>query len=167
MPVSLRSKVDKHVVGGFPHALAVYLRRQLLGDLGVQKGGTSCQYSGRTFTLFAKLSDIVADGEGLKFAFDYVACSGLRPCIRCPKAFLKGSGLAHRRPGFVETSCRGHRRLNFAAIGDIHDEVDEALAAEAEVRAGHRSAARLASKEQASGIHAIRHGLLADMQLRE
>ena len=137
----------------------------LLGDLSLQTAGITFRHEGVEHVVYARLTNLVADGEGMKLALDTFAHGGLRPCIRCRNVLKRGSGLAHRRPGFVEITSE-YARLQLSTTADINAEVDELCAAHAEVAAGTRTAASLRAMEQSFGIHANPLGLLADQDLR-
>jgi len=167
VPVSVRTKKLYEAVGGLSNGLARYLKAQLLGDLSIQTVGIAFTYYGRSYTIFARLTNLVADGEGLKLGLDVKGHSGIRPCTRCQNVLRKDSGLAHRRPGFVEITCADYSQFILSTPEDLNREVDAVLAAHAQYTAGLQSETRFLATQKAYGINANPTGLLADVQLKE
>ena len=167
VPVAVRTKKVHAAVGGFSHCLARFLRTLLLGDLGVQTAGIAFRVDGKLYKIYARLTNLLADGEGLKYGFDIMGHGGIRPCTRCQNVLRKGSGLAHRRPDFVEITCADHSKLVISTPDDLDREVAAVLDAHAQCAAGTISPNRLKAIESAYGMHANPHGLLADAGLRE
>ena len=167
VPVSVRTKQLYQAVGGLSNCLARYLRAHLLGDLSIQTVGVSFVHNGHPYTIWARLTNLCADGEGLKLGCDVRGHAGLRPCTRCQNVLKKDSGLAHRRPGFVEITCADYSQFVLSTPDDLNREVDAVLAAHAQFSAGGLSANRLNDIEKAHGINANPTGLLADLRLKQ
>ena len=70
-------------VGGLSACLVRYLKKHLLGPLGVQTVGVVCNVDGVSYTLYARLTNLLSDGEGLKYGLDVFGHGGIAPCIRC------------------------------------------------------------------------------------
>ena len=166
IPAVARSCKLSDAVGGWSAVLAAYLKLHLLGDLSVQTVGVAFKVGTNTYTVYARLRCLCSDGEGLKMALDVKGHGGLRPCIRCQNCLKKDSGLAHRRPNFVEITCADHTKFILSTPDNLNAEVDAVLQALAEVQAGTLTQHRLATLETASGINANSNGLLADAALR-
>ena len=133
----------------------------------MQTAGVTFSFEGRYYTLFAKLECLLSDGEGLKFALDVTGFNGIRPCIRCQNVLRKGSGLASRRPGFVEVGCVDRAKFVASTPQDLEREVNAVVAARADVHAGTRSETSLKRIEKAYGIHGNPQGLLCCPILRQ
>ena len=125
LPVSVRNEMVEEAVGGWSACLAIYLRAHLLGDFSIQSVGVPFTFGGTWYTIFAALRLLSSDGEGLKFALDLKGYNGIIPCISCANVLKKDSGLAHRRPNFVEITCWDHSKFIPTARRDFEDHVDE------------------------------------------
>ena len=129
IPVALRTSVISKAVGGWSALIALYLKAHLLGDLSIQSVGIPFSVGGSNYVLYARLTNLLGDGAALKTCFDIFSHSGIRPCVRCQNVLKKGSGLAHRRPGFVEITCSDHTSLVRSTQDDLNAEVDAVLEA--------------------------------------
>ena len=167
VPVAVRTKMIEKAVGGLSECLALYLEAHLLGDLSIQTAGVSFVCNGQAYTIWARLTNLCADGEGLKIGLDVKGYAGIRACIRCQNVLKKDSRLAHRRPGFVEITCADYSRFVLSTPDDLNREVDAVLAAFAEFKAGRMSQNMLNECEKAYGINANPTGILANMRLRQ
>ena len=78
----LRSSVISLVQGGWSHCLRKFLERQLLGVFGLCTAGCPITVGGVEVMLFAKLSNLLSDGDGLRQAFDWRGASGMKPCFK-------------------------------------------------------------------------------------
>ena len=166
LPVSVRNEMVEEAVGGWSACLAIYLRAHLLGGTSIQFVGVPFSFDGTWYTRFAALRLLSSDGEGLKFALDLKGYNGIIPCISCANVLKKDSGLAHRRPNFVEITCWDHSKFIPTAREDFEDHVDEIVNASRQVRAGAMYAARLEELQIAYGIKANPSGLIACRRLR-
>jgi hypothetical protein len=69
--VTIRHTKAVAVQGGYSHILARYLRLHLAGPLGISTAGVHLDLGEKgNAVLFARLSNIVADGEGFEVAYD-------------------------------------------------------------------------------------------------
>lgn len=68
--------------GGWAHFFRKYLELQLLGACGLSTGGVALTLEGHPRLLFARLGNVLADGEGHMKAFDWKGASALKPCLR-------------------------------------------------------------------------------------
>ena len=62
--------------------LRAYLNAHLLSETGISTAGLPLMLNGQPFMLFAKLSHMLADGDGLRLAFEWKGASGLKCCMR-------------------------------------------------------------------------------------
>ncbi len=166
IPVTVRAYKISESVGGWSACLATYLKAHLLGDLSIQTVGVTFRVGGRMFTVYARLSCLCSDGEGLQYALDLKGPCGIRFCVRCQNILKTNSGLAHRRPNFVEVTCADHTKLVLSTPENLNAEVDAVLQALVEVQGGTMTQTRLDDLQTAYGINANSTGLLADRALR-
>lgn len=70
------------VVGGWSAMLRVLLEHLFLGDLGLATVGLPLNLSQQApVMLFAALTNFLADGDGLRSAYDWRGASSLKPCL--------------------------------------------------------------------------------------
>ena len=80
--VCIRSSQLGKVEGGWAGALRQFLHTLLLGPLGMATGGVPLEIGGSPVMLFAKVTNMRSDGDGLREAFDLKGGSGLKPCLK-------------------------------------------------------------------------------------
>ena len=85
----LRSTVIKRIAGGWSACLRVFLQRQLLGSSGLAVAGCPVTVHGRDIMLFARLSNLLSDGDGLRQALDWGGASSIKPCFKHHNVFRK------------------------------------------------------------------------------
>lgn len=91
-PVVVRTKILKEVVGGWPNLLRRFLRRILLGPSGLATSGFPLLLpDGTSLPLFAKLSNLMSDGDGLRSGLDWRGHASLKPCFRHFNVWKKDS----------------------------------------------------------------------------
>jgi hypothetical protein len=141
LPVALRAMIIKTTVGGWSRCLRDYLRLHFVGGLSVQDVGVPVEHRGVVHTMHARISCICSDGEGLTMCFSTKGAVGIRACpLRCSNVLRKkNSGLARRRPGFVEITCADAGELAPTTADQVFGEVNDILAAHAELEAGAMS----------------------------
>ena len=166
IPMSLRQTVIDTVEGGWSACLRQYLRLHFLHPMSIQISGVSFTHDGTRYTIYAKLRCLLSDGEGLQQGLELVAYNGIRPCVRCCNVLMKGSGLAHRRRGFVEIGCADHKLFVEATPADFNNEVDQIVTAREEFARGDRSKASLDLLVKGMGLKVKATGLPADKDLR-
>jgi hypothetical protein len=93
-PVCVRSKQIHLCKGGWSNLLREYLRLQLLGTSGLATAGVPLVLDGEVVLVFAKLTNILSDGDGLRVAFDWKGHASLKPCFKHINVFKKDSDLA-------------------------------------------------------------------------
>ena len=104
-PVVVRSKVISRAQGGWSGMLRAYLNAHLLSATGISTAGLPLMLNGQPFMLFAKLSHMLADGDGLRLAFEWKGAAGLKCCPRHWNVLKLDSDLAGRNHTFVEIDC--------------------------------------------------------------
>ena len=77
-----RRGANCRVVGGWSAMLRVFLEHLFLGDLGLATVGLPLNLSQQApVMLFAALTNILADGDGFRHAYDWRGASSLKPCL--------------------------------------------------------------------------------------
>ena len=102
---AVRSHVLNLFEGGWSNLFTQMLHRTFYGRLGLSVVGVAFSHRGRHYIFYAKLSNILSDGDGLEIVTGWKGASGLRPCLLHSNILMKGSDLHNRQPGFVEISC--------------------------------------------------------------
>ena len=105
-PVIVRSCMIQQVVGGWPHFLKIILKLLLLDPCGLATGGVPLELNGAPLMLFARLGNILSDGEGLQRAYHWKGHAGLKPCLKHYNIFKKDIGTAVFR--FREQRCSAY-----------------------------------------------------------
>ena len=62
--------------------LREFTRLHLLGAEGLQTAGVPIIVDGAPTMLFARLTNLLSDGDGFRLAYDWKASSSLKPCLR-------------------------------------------------------------------------------------
>ncbi len=90
-PVVIRTSVITQVEGEWSHMLRVYLQRQLLGPCGLATSGVPVVLAGQPTLIFARLTNLLSDGDGLRMALDWKGHASLKPCFKHYNVFKKAS----------------------------------------------------------------------------
>ena len=90
-------KVD----GGWSYMMRLFVERILYGPSGMSTVGVPLLIGGQERLLFAKLTNLLSDGDGHRMGWDWRGAASLKPCWKHFNVFRKDSGLAHRMPGSV------------------------------------------------------------------
>jgi hypothetical protein len=91
-PVCMQSHTIALLEGGWPHALREYLKLQLLGTDGLSSAGLPLELRGQHVLLFARLTNILSDGDGFRLAYDWKASASFKPCLRHWNVVKKDEG---------------------------------------------------------------------------
>ena len=81
-PVCVRTSTIDKVAGGWSHLLRLFLEHQLLSTTGLAVAGVPITVDGKPVLIFARLHNILGDGEGLMKAFDWKGASSMKPCAK-------------------------------------------------------------------------------------
>ena len=165
-PIVVRHKVIANVVGGWSAMFKRYLLRHLYGPTGLAVAGLPLEIDGQVFVLWARLSNVLGDGDGLRMAYEWRGAASLRPCLRHGNVLKLGSNLAHRDPNFVEIDCCEAGRFQLTRAAELYDMVDAVLTMRDRVASGVAPQIRLKDVCVASGLSCTRQGLLADPTIR-
>ena len=87
--VVVRSNVLKEIVGGFSCVLRHILEHIMTATIGLATSGVQLDLEHGSTLLFASISNILSDGDGLRMAFDWKGASGIKPCIKHMNVFKK------------------------------------------------------------------------------
>lgn len=167
IPVCIRASILNSVVGGWSMVLRQFLLRILTGPTGLCTAGVPLNINGRTVMLYARLTNILSDGEGHKKAFDWRGFAGLKPCFKHWNVWKKGSELAGLREGHVEITCSDHTKFLTSSQDGFNDSVDLVLMAGHRAAAGTMTKIRFEEIQQACGLNFNPHGMIADIRLRQ
>jgi len=88
-PVCVRPSNINKVTGGWPCMLKHYLHRQLFGPVGLLTSGLVMDLGGAPIVIFAKLANLLTDGDGFRGTFDWRGHASLRPCFKHWNVFKK------------------------------------------------------------------------------
>ena len=165
-PVAVRTHEIDAIVGGWSRALACFLHRLFLGPHGAQTVGIPFTYQDRNFVVFAKLSNLISDGDGFRKAVGWRGASSLRPSLVHGNVLKKDSDLCARRPGFVEITCADPSLLHKTTTAEFQDACD--LVAEATQRYNDRRITKTMRDNimKVEAINYIPGGLAFDPRLR-
>jgi hypothetical protein len=127
--------------------------------------GIAIPVAGEQKVVFARLSNVLTDGDGHRLAWDWRGAASLKPCIKHCNVLKKCSDLAARKPGYAEldarpAQCRSWTRAQFFEV------VDSVLAASERVAAGTMTKAAWHDLQLVTGFNANPHGLLWSRPLR-
>ena len=109
--VVLRATQLAAIRGGWSACLRRFLERQLFGPNGLASTGLPLTVGGQHILLFARMSNLLSDGDGLRQALDWRGASSLKPCFKHCNIYKKAA-LAHdiARGSSVHASfCLGNR----------------------------------------------------------
>ena len=165
-PIAVRSCMMHSVEGGWSRMLAIFLRHVLLGPSGFATVGVPLDLPSGRVLIFARVSNLMTDGAGMKETFDWRGHSSFRPCFRHFNVLKKGSDLAWRRPGYCEITCADPTKFKVWQAAEIHHTIDLLAAASERVDAGTLSQPRYDELELACSLNFNKHGLLAAVDLR-
>ena len=123
----VRSKIISRAQEGWSGMLRAYLNAHLLSATGIATAGLPLMLDGQPFMLFAKLSHMLADGDGLRCAFEWKGSSGLKCCMRHWNVLKLDSDLAGRDQTFVEIDCSDPSKLRASTSRDVDEQADAIL----------------------------------------
>ena len=89
----IRSTVLADVRGGWSAALRIFLERAMFGENGFATTGCPLIVRGSAVCIFARVVNILSDGDGLRMALDWRGASSLKPCFRHHNVLKKVSRL--------------------------------------------------------------------------
>ena len=165
-PIIVRSSVLKSVAGGWSLMLRRFLRLLLLSEGGFQTSGIPVVILGKPTLLYARVKNLLSDGDGHKLAFQWMGASAIKPCIRHWNVLKKDSDRAGHAEHYVEIDCADPSAFLLWGDASFHEAVDVAVEADAQCARGELAPAELKDVQQAYGLKCTAQGLLADRALR-
>ena len=98
---------------------------------GIQTAGLPLQLHGRHVTIFAKVGSLLADGDGLRMALEWMGSGGLKPCFRHWNVLSKNSGRVQHGSGdkYVEIDCPDPRKFRCWTQGELNAAIDVCVTA--------------------------------------
>ncbi len=116
--------------------LRLFVERILYGPSGMSTVGVPLLIGGQERLLFAKLTNLLSDGDGHRMGWDWRGAASLKPCWKHFNVFKKDSGLAHRMPGYVEIDCSDPALLRSWTASEVYFAADSVAAVAGQVAAG-------------------------------
>jgi len=138
----------------------------LVGPAGFLTAGVPLLIAGVHRLLFARLANMLSDGDGLRSGLDWRGATSLKPCFKHLNVLMKGSGLAHLRPGFVDIACCDRTMLRKWTSDKVFRAVDLLEGAHRRVQDGRMTKAAYRDLEMATGLNRNPEGILASRALR-
>lgn len=164
--VCLRSHMIARTRGGWSAYLRAFLRIQMLSAGGLATGGVPLCIGGNTIMLYARVANLLSDGDGLRSALDWKGHASMKPCFRHCNIFKKDSDLAHRRPGFEEITCSDPSKFKTWTAKEVWHAVDVLQGAHVRWASGDMTKGQVENIEKMYGLNYNRDGVLADVELR-
>lgn len=166
MPAVCLHKKAVKTKGGYSNLFRCFLKRALLGEAGMTTAGTVIKLTnGRSRILYARLSRVLADGEGLALFYQWRGAGGIRPCLRHWN--VVSNGLEAGSDEFLSVfscSMSAFRSYNKADLRTIAKTTSEAAA---KYDAGDINKTRLQAIRKAAGFNCTSLGVLFDDDLAE
>ena len=85
----VRTTVLEKARGGWSALLRRFVERQLLAADGLATTGCPVTIAGQHVPIFARLTNLLSDGDGLRQALDWRGASSLKPCFKHYNVFKK------------------------------------------------------------------------------
>lgn len=97
-----------HIEGGLSTILTRFLNDVMFGVQGLNTAGVPLRLGERITLLFARVTNVLADGDGLRQGYSWRGAAGLKPCVKHFNIFKKVSlALFHtRRAALMWQRCR-------------------------------------------------------------
>ena len=163
---AVRSHVLNLFEGGWSNVFTQMLHRTFYGRLGLSVVGVAFSHRGRHCIFYAKLSNILSDGDGLKLVTGWRGASGLRPCLVHSNILMKGSDLDNRQPGFVEISCTDPSLIRETTSSEFRFRCDLIAEAHSRFKAGRMTKGMYENICKSEGQNYVPGGLGFDSRIR-
>ena len=124
--------------------------------------------NGEYTTVFAKLTVLLSDGDGLRSALQWKGASSTKPCFRHWNIVKPGSTLDKHHHGgtYVPSHCSDPSRFRVLGEADLHTLIDVVAEAKQQWCRGEMTKSQCTDTQRCLGFTASSDGLLADPQLR-
>ena len=146
--------------------LRIFLERFLLGPCGLASEGLTIKVGDEHRVLFCRPTNLLSDGDGLRIGLDWKGAASMKPCFKHFNVLKLGSGLADRRPGFVEISCTDARRFRPWQSDQVYVAAESLVEANRRVEAGTMTRAKYDDLQMSLGLNFNPWGLLLSESLR-
>ena len=146
--------------------LRCFLERMLCGPSGMATVGVPVPIDGQDRLLFARLANILSDGDGHRMGWAWKGASSMKPCFKHFNVLKKDSDLAHRKPGFVEICCTDRAQVRSWSASQLFKTADYVAGAAARLAAGTMSKTDYDDVEKMVGLNHVRNGMLMSNLLR-
>ena len=168
-PVMVRTTLMKRVRGGWSNMLRAFLHLLLLDDgRGLQAAGHPVMLRGTIHLLFARVDLMMADGDGLRLALQWLGAGAVKPCWRHWNVLKRASALLSQdsRGIYVDITCADASKFRSWSNAELGTAADVCVAAHEQCAAGEIPKVRLTEIERGFGYRVTGEGLLADRTLR-
>lgn len=152
--------------GGWSTILRAVLEHMFFGPKGFCNGGSPVLLNGQHRLVFARLTNVLSDGDGLRQAWDWKGASSLHPCFKHPNVFRLGSDLAARRPGYVEMDCFDVCKFRSWSAAELFSAADTVAEAENRMLDSRITKTMFNEIEQSLGLNSNKHGMLMSPMFR-
>ena len=152
--------------GGFSHVFRIFLEMLLISSSGVATVGMPVVIPGLQRVIFAKVSNLLSEGDGHRLAWDWKGASSLKPCLKHFNVFKLGSDLAGRMRGYVEIGCADVTQFRSWTADQMFVAADSVASASTRALAGTITKAMQHEIEQSVGLNHNQFGLLMSPTMR-
>ena len=168
VPAVVRHTMLVQVRGGWPCMLKKYVHRQLLGSqCGLQTSGAVVYLQGSPLVIFARLTNLFSDGDGLRDALDWRGANSWKPSFRHSKILKLGSDIVQPDdPEYVEIDCDDPSRIKGWSNEEFECVVDLILEARERYVAGNMYKKTFEALCKVHGLNYNADGLIFDRSLR-
>jgi hypothetical protein len=91
--------------------LRLFLERVLFGQSGMSTVGVPIKVGGQDRLLFAKLTNLLTDGDGHRMGWDWKGAGSLKPCWKHFNVFKKDSGPKKQKKQTANRKSNTHTNL--------------------------------------------------------
>ena len=165
-PIALLSSEMRAVNGGWPFMLRMFLRNLLIGPEGFETVGAPIVLKGVLWTVHAKLSILLSDGDGLRMALSWKGANALRPCFRHSNTVSKRSRLSDIGEELVDITCADFEKFKTNGSSYLEDLMELLVEAQARHERGEMSGRDFDQICLASGFHPDARSIQMDPDLR-
>lgn len=95
-PAVIRTHTIKAVAGGMSNVLRTFLMHLMLGPAGLSTSGIPLEIGGRIVPLFARVGNLMSDGDGIRAGFDWRGHASIKPCLKHFNVLKKDRALTNR-----------------------------------------------------------------------
>jgi len=163
-PVVVRHKILMLARGGWSEMIRMYINLHLIGPHGISTIGVPVRLNGQPLVIYARMTDLFSDGDGLRSALDWKGAKALKPCYYHWNIIRKASDI--EGPEYVDICCADASMFRRWKPEELESAIDMLSEAQKRVDEGTMTATRLQQLEKATGFNANRFGLVADVRLR-